>query len=248
MQPELLHILILFVAGLFAGAINVMAGGGSTLTLPVLLFLGLDAGEANGTNRVAITVQNVSANASFWRDGAMRFRESLTYAMWTLPGAVIGAFAALNISDAWFERILGVLMIGIVASMLVPRGDMEPRPGKRRLRWMQVSLFGIGFYGGFIQMGVGFLFMATFYHLARMNLVHVTVHKVAVILVYTVPTLLIFALTGHVDWLLGAALASGNASGALVAARLAVRRGEKIIRRVLVVAVLIMAAKVLGLF
>lgn len=248
MQLELLHILVLFGAGLFAGAINVMAGGGSALTLPVLLFLGLDAGEANGTNRVAITVQNISANAAFLRDGAMHLRQSLAYAAWTLPGAVIGAFAAINISDAWFERILGILMIGIVVTMLVPRGSMEPRPGRGRLRWTQASLFGIGFYGGFIQMGVGFLFMATFYHLARMNLVSVTVHKSAVILVYTIPTLLIFALTGHVDWLLGAALASGNASGAWVAARLAIRRGEKIIRRVLVVAVLIMAAKVLGLF
>ncbi len=248
MHLELVNILVLFGAGILAGAINVMAGGGSTLTLPILLFLGLDAGTANGTNRVAIVVQNVSATLSFARDRVSRLRESVAYAVWTLPGAVIGAIAALNISDAWFERILGILMIGIVISMVLPRRSAEPDADAKRSRWVYPSLLVIGFYGGFIQMGVGFLLMATFYHLARMNLVHVTVHKIAIVLVYTIPTLFIFAVTGHVAWLLGAALASGNATGAWLAARLAVRRGEKIIRRILIVAVLLMAAKILGLF
>ena len=248
-MPEYVDVLILFGVGLLAGTINVMAGGGSTLTLPTLIFLGLDAATANGTNRVAIALQNIFATLSFRQEKVSRFRQSLTFALWAMPGAVVGAIVAVRISDAWFQRILGIVMIAIVISMMIPRRrGKETTPEGIKSWWIYPVLFGIGFYGGFIQMGVGFLFMAAFYHLLRMNLVFVNMHKVVVILLYTGPTLLIFAWTGHVDWVLGLCLAAGNALGAWWAAKLAVRKGEKLIRYVLIVAVLIMAAKILGIF
>ncbi len=248
-MPELAHFLILFGVGLLAGTINVMAGGGSTLTLPTLIFLGLDAATANGTNRVAIALQNIFATLSFRQEKVSRFRQSLTFALWAMPGAIAGAIVAVRISDAWFQRILGIVMIVIVISMMLPRrGGKETTPEGIKSWWVYPALFGIGFYGGFIQMGVGFLFMAAFYHLLRMNLVFVNMHKVVVILLYTGPTLLVFALSGNVDWALGLSLAAGNALGAWWAAKLAVRKGEKFIRYVLIVAVLIMAAKILGVF
>ena len=248
-MPEYVDFFILFGVGLLAGTINVMAGGGSTLTLPTLIFLGLDAATANGTNRVAIALQNIFATLSFRQEKVSRFRQSLTFALWAMPGAIVGAIVAVRISDAWFQRILGIVMIVIVISMMIPRKrDKETTLEGIKSWWIYPVLFGIGFYGGFIQMGVGFLFMAAFYHLLRMNLVFVNMHKVVVILLYTGPTLLVFAWTGHVDWVLGLCLAAGNALGAWWAAKLAVRKGEKLIRYVLIVAVLIMAAKILGVF
>lgn len=241
--------LILFGVGVFAGMMNVMAGGGSTLTLPALIFLGLDTATANGTNRVAIVLQNVFATWSFRREKVSRFRQSLTLALWTIPGAIAGAVAAVQIGDEWFKRILGIVMIGVVISMLIPRSTKANLSDEgSHSWWIYPSLFGIGFYGGFIQVGVGFLIMAAFYHLLRLNLVFVNMHKVLVVLVYTVPALLIFAFTGHVDWILGLSLAAGNSIGGWWAARLSVRRGESVIRWVLIVAVLIMAAKILGAF
>lgn len=248
-MPEFEPFLILFGVGLLAGTINVMAGGGSALTLPTLIFLGLDAATANGTNRVAIVLQNIFATLSFRQEKVSRFRQSLTFALWAMPGAVAGALVAVQISDVWFQRILGIVMVGVVLSMMIPRRDIvETTPEGLRSWWIYPVLFGIGFYGGFIQMGVGFLFMAAFYHLLKMNLVFVNLHKVVVILLYSGPTLLIFALTDHVDWTLGLSLAAGNALGAWWGVKLAVRRGEKLIRYVLIVAVLIMAAKILGVF
>ncbi len=245
-MPEIAQLAILFGVGCFAGAINVMAGGGSTLTLPALIFLGLDAGTANGTNRVAILVQNIFATASFRSEGVTELKRSLLFAVWALPGASVGAFAAVQVADVWFERILGVVMIGVVVSMLIPRPVASAAGSARSAPWLYLTLFGIGFYGGFIQMGVGFLFMAAFFHIMHMDLVRTTVHKVTVILLYTVPTLLIFAWTGHVDWLLGLGLAAGNATGGWIAARIAVRRGDRAIRAVLIVAILVMAARLLG--
>ncbi|MFV1979653.1 MAG: sulfite exporter TauE/SafE family protein [Rhodothermia bacterium] len=248
-MPDLVIFLILFGVGLLAGTINVMAGGGSTLTLPTLIFLGLDGPMANGTNRVAIALQNVVAALSFRHEKLSGFRQSLIFGLWTVPGAVAGAVLAVQISDEWFRRILGIVMVGVVISMLIPRKrKAETTPEGVRSRWIYPSLFGIGFYGGFIQLGVGFLFMAAFYHLMRMNLVFVNLHKVVAVLIYTLPALLIFALNGQVNWSMGLSLAAGNALGGWWAVKLSVRRGETIIRYVLVVAVLIMAGWILKIY
>lgn len=248
MPPDPLHILLLFGVGVVAGTINVMAGGGSALTLPVLLLLGLDGATANGTNRVGIIVQNIFAVASFHRERVSRLRQSLVFGACTLPGAVLGALVAVRISDAWFERILGVILLGVVATMLIPRGARPTTPDGTRTWWVYPALVGVGFYGGFIQVGVGFLIMATLYHLLRIDLVVVNVHKVAMVLLYTLPALLIFAATGHVDWRLGLALGAGTAVGGYGAAKLAVRGGERVVRGVLIVAVLLLALKILGVF
>ncbi len=245
---ECAQLLLLFGVGALAGFINIMAGGGSSITLPTLIFLGLDGALANGTNRVAIFIQNIFAAASFKQQKVSAIRQSLTLAVWTLPGAVIGAWAAIRISDRSFQQILAVIMIGIVVTMLLPtnRGK-HPTTAQGRPNWLiYPALFGIGFYGGFIQVGVGFLFMAALYHLLRMNLVYVNMHKIFIVLIYTLPALAIFIWSGNVNWTFGLSLAAGNAFGGWWSARLAVRGGERIIRLVLAAAIIIMAIKLLG--
>jgi uncharacterized membrane protein YfcA len=244
-----ISLLILFGVGLLAGVINVMAGGGSTLTLPTLIFVGLDAATANGTNRIAITLQNIFATASFHRERLSGFRNGLLFGLWTVPGAIIGAIVAVEISDEWFRRILGIIMILVVISMIVPQPKRADTTDEGRSFWLiYPTLFCIGFYGGFIQVGIGFLFMAAFYHLLRMNLVFVNLHKVVAVLVYSIPALAVFVLTDHVNWSFGLSLGAGNALGGWWSARWSVRRGETIIRYVLIVAVLIMAGKILELY
>ncbi len=246
-MPEFLALLILFFAGVSAGIMNVLAGGGSTITLPILILVGLDAGAANGTNRVAILVQNISATLSFTSDKKTRFRKSMSFALWTIPGAISGAFTATKIEDALFEKILAILLIAVVLSMLIPRRDRFSDQVERSSVWTGPALLLIGFYGGFIQLGVGFLLMAVFYHLLNLDLLTTTIHKISVVLLYTVPALFMFTILGKVDWGLGLTLASGNATGAFIAAKLAVKRGEKIIRAVMGIAVLLMALKILDI-
>ena len=109
-------------------------------------------------------------------------------------------------------------------------------------------MFAIGFYGGFIQVGVGLLIMAGLYHVMKMNLVFVNMHKVFITLIFTIPALLIFMWTDNVDWLLGLVLAAGNAVGGWWSARISVRGGEKVIRYIMIVAIFIIALKLFGLF
>jgi uncharacterized membrane protein YfcA len=249
MTVEPAQLLLLFAVGTLAGVINVMAGGGSSLTLPVLLFMGLDGATANGTNRVAIAAQNIFAVLSFRGENVSQVRKSLLFAICAIPGSIVGALVAVRISDEWFQRILGIVMLLVVVSMIIPRGTKSiTSPEGIKSPWIFPVLFAIGFYGGFIQVGVGFLFMAAFYHLLKMNLVHVNLHKVFVVLIYSLPVIAIFAWNGNINWLLGVSLAAGNAFGAWWAVKLAVRRGDQWIRYVMIVAILIMAAKILGIF
>ena len=248
-MPEYLDFLILFGVGIAAGVINVMAGGGSSLTLPALIFLGLDSATANGTNRVGILIQSVFATLSFRKEKISGLNLSLRLAALTIPGAILGALIAVRISDKWFEIILGIIMIGVIISMLIPqfKNGITTEEGKKT--WLIYPImFAIGFYGGFVQVGVGFLIMAALYHLLKINLVFVNMHKVFITLIFTIPALIIFIWTDNVDWLLGLVLAAGNGLGGWWAARISVKGGEKVIRYVMIVAIFIISLKLFGLF
>lgn len=247
---DYVHLALLFGVGAIAGFINVNAGGGSTLTLPALIFMGLDAALANGTNRVAIFIQNIFAVASFHKRKEYQFKISFTLALFTLPGAVIGAIVATRVSNTLFQRFLGVVLIFVVLSMFFSHAYKNTRISQdKTCQWsIYPALFGIGFYGGFVQAGVGFLIMAALYHLLHLDLVRVNMHKVFIILIYTFPALIVFATTGNVHWISGLVLAAGNALGGWWGAHAAVKGGERVIRIILAIAIFIMALKLFGLF
>ena len=248
-MPEYLNLIILFGVGVIAGAINIMAGGGSSLTLPALIFLGLDGATANGTNRVGILIQSIFATLSFRKEKITGLNLSLRLAAFTIPGAILGALIAVRMTDRWFEIILGIIMIGVIISILIPQSKNLVTTTEGQKTWLIYPImFAIGFYGGFVQVGVGFLIMAALYHLLKINLVFVNMHKVFITLIFTIPALLIFIWTDNVDWLLGFVLAAGNGVGGWWAARISVKGGEKVIRYVMIVAIFIIALKLLGLF
>ncbi len=243
----MLQIISLFFVGLIAGFMNVLAGGGSSLTLPALILLGLDGATANGTNRIAIIIQNIFAVSGFQQNKKNEFSNGLKFALFTLPGAIAGAIFAVNIQDIWFKRILSLVILLVIISMFLPR-PTEQKNKKVKKSLLYLALFGVGFYGGFIQVGVGFILMATLFHLAKFDLVRVNVYKVFIVLIYTLPALFIFILSGKVNWLWGLILAAGNGLGGWLGAHVTVRKGEKVIRLVLVIALLILMVKMLNLF
>ena len=237
--PELL---LLAAVGAVAGFVNVMAGGGSLLTMPTMIFLGMDPATANGTNRVALVAQNAASVAQFARRGFSDARLSLTLGMATIPGAIAGAVVAIRIDPEVFKTLLAAVMV--VVLVLTLRGS----PSATAVRtshpgWAHTGMILVGFYGGFIQAGVGFLFMAIARGFLALDLVRVNMHKVFVIGMYMLPSLLVFATTGDVVWLAGGCLAVGNVIGAVIATRTQIRGGEKVVRIVLAVAVAAMAIK-----
>nr|MBP9582426.1 sulfite exporter TauE/SafE family protein [Ignavibacterium sp.] len=243
-MPDLVGILILFAVGAVAAFINVNAGGGSSLTLPVLIFLGLDPTVANGTNRVAILFQNISAVQSFKREKFFEVKNSLILSALTLPGAIAGSIIAVKISNELFEKILGVIMILIIITMLLPKKKTDKTNTDFTIDWKIVlSMIIVGFYGAFIQVGVGFLLMASFQYLMKLDLIRVNMHKVFVVFVFTIPALIVFMITDNINWYYGLTLSAGNVFGGWWGAKLSVKKGEKLIKFVLIIAILIMALK-----
>ncbi len=250
-MDELLKLLLLFGVGSIAGFINVMAGGGSTVTLPILILLGLDPSLANGTNRLGIMAQTLSAVVSYRQEKYHDFKLSLKLTAFTLPGAVAGAIIATRIGDELFQKILAYVLIGVTVSLFLRKTNQKKTDPyrKEKTSWLIYPVMvAIGFYGGFIQLGVGFVFIAALYHLMKLDLIRTNMHKVFIIFIYTIPAFLIFLITGNVEWKFGLTLAVGMAFGAWWSAKISVKKGEKVIRVVLSVALLWMALTLMDLF
>jgi len=149
-MEELMKLLLLFCVGSLAGFINVMAGGGSTITLPTLIFLGLDSSLANGTNRVAILIQNISGILSFRQEKYHEFKMSLKLSSFTLPGAIAGSIIATTISDTLFQKILAYVLIGIIISLLLPRPNQKKIEDSNHYQknwFIYPAMVAVGFYG-----------------------------------------------------------------------------------------------------
>lgn len=239
-------------AGFLAGFINTVAGSGSLITLPLLIFVGLPANIANGTNRVAILLQNVVAVSSFHSQKVLDLRRGLMLAAPAVIGAVIGAQIAVNLDEEILRRTIGVLLVVMLFLIIIrPRRWLEGRPDiiGRRPGWIQMIIFFvIGLYGGFIQAGVGFFLLGGLVLGAGYDLVRANAVKVLIVLCYTIFALAVFLFNDQVRWEIGLVLALGNMLGAWIAARISVKRGVVFVRWLLIIIVALAAAGLLGLF
>lgn len=237
----LIEALALLLIGTLAGFINVLSAGGSMLTLPLLMFLGLPPQEANGTNRVSIALQSVSAVYNFFRAGARHLGLSLRLSLPAVVGSLVGAWLALRTGDALFEAILIVVMAGSALLMLLPQPRLDTRPltPERLTPAIYLAMFGIGLYGGFIQVGVGILFIVVLYRMLKIDLAQVNVFKVLIVLVYTLPALLIFLVEDQVRWGYGLLLAAGSMTGAWLAVKVNVSPRGAFVVKWLTVAVIV---------
>ncbi len=235
--------LALFVIGFIAAVINVIAAGGSFLTLPLLLFLGLPASVANGTNRVGVLSQNISAVVGFHRHRVLPVNWALKVSVPAVVGAGIGVWAALNVPDIAFRRILSIVMLVMTLGTLLHKsmkGAPRAEP-QRPWHWtMIIGFFVTGLYGGFLQAGVGFLLLAVT-SLAGLDLVRGNAVKVFTVMLLTTLSLAVFAGTGHVDWPAGIALGLGNLLGGVVGVRVAVLKGHKWLEHVVTFTVVVFA-------
>jgi uncharacterized membrane protein YfcA len=249
-MEEMWTMVLLFLSGIAAGFLNVMAGGGSAITLPILIFLGLDSPLANGTNRLAVFIQTIATVISFKRENYFDLKTSMRLSVCALPGAVLGAIVAVKMDSLLFQRVLAVFILIIIITVLIPTPKRNEHDASRStVEWLIYPIMlGIGFIGGLHQVGIGFFMITALRHLMKMDLVRINMHKAAVFFIYTIPAILVFGLTGNIDWRLGIVLAAGNATGGWWAAKVAVKRGERVIRIVLVIAMLIMAFKLLWSF
>ncbi|MCW5873681.1 MAG: sulfite exporter TauE/SafE family protein [Anaerolineales bacterium] len=249
-MEEAAKYVLLMLAGVLAGVINTLAGSGSLLTLPALILFGLPANVANGTNRVGVILQNIVATASFKRSGSLDLRGALLLSIPSIVGSVLGAQIAVNLDEEMMQRVIGAVMVLMLLVMLLRperwlQGKLLTLPsGPLALRDI-VSLFFIGMYGGFIQVGVGIFVLAALVLSVGYDLVRANAVKVLIILVFTLSSLLVFANNAQVDWGAGILLGIGNMLGAWWAARMAATKGAAWVRWVVLATVAVSAVYLL---
>lgn len=242
---------LVLLAGVGAGIVNTLAGGGSLFTLPLLIFLGLPAPLANGTNRVAIWVQCVVSTLGMRRGGIRNFAQSALLSIPAVLGSVAGAQVSVEIPALWFERIFAIIMVIMVWFIVwnpKPPEQASPRGWLQHPVIVSIVFFLIGIYGGMIQAGVGYFLTAALVICCRMNLRETASIKVTVVAIYTTVALWVFFINDQIDWPMAIVLSIGNGIGGWMGARMVVSKREEWIRITLGISVFFMALKLLGVF
>ncbi len=246
------HYALMLLAGFAAGVVNTLAGSGSVFTLSVLLFAGLPANVANGTNRVGVILQNIVGVASFRKAGYLQKSDTHTFVIPSLLGALVGAWVAADIDKRQLEWVIGsVMLIMLPIIIFDPKKRLKTEQLHERKAgvWSWLTFGAIGFYGGFIQAGVGIFTLFAMIAFARVEMVRANAIKLVMVLVFAVPVLFVFIYFDQVRWGYGTVLALGQMGGAYVASRFAINHPQAgiWIRRLLIVMIIVTVAKMFHL-
>lgn len=237
---------LLVLAGFATAFINVMAGGGSAVSLIILEPM-LGANIANATNRVAIVFANVLGTSNFARKQLVPWKMSFSLIFPTMIGTAVGAWVATRVSNEQMRAAFAVVLIGVALSVLLkPSAWLKEQVDPRLGRWGRATAFlAIGFYGGFIQVGVGFLLISGLVLGCGLDLVKGSAAKMFLIACYTALAVGIFALADQINWPVGLVMAIGNSTGAYLGTRLAIEKGARLIRWLLAIASVAVALRML---
>lgn len=229
----------LVLAGVLGGVLNTLAGGGSFVILPLLIGLGLSPGVANATSRIGVLAHGSAAALTFARDRALHGGLVARMAPPMCLGALLGAWLATRTSDDVLRPVIGAVLLGWAAFLVVRPGGMTTPPPEPRPPGAPAYAFAllIGIYGGFLQAGVGFPLIALFVSHLGHDLLRANAAKVALVFVYTLLVVAVFAAAGQIDWPHAGQLAIGMMFGGWLGARLQLRAGAPLVRWAIVVMV-----------
>lgn len=242
-------ILLILLTGTAAGFLNTLAGGGSLLSMPMLIFLGLPSAVANGTNRLALIIQDIVAVTNFKKNGYFEGKLGAMLGIPAILGSIIGSKIAVDLPDNIFNKMLAVIMILVLILIIwQPQKNFkiknEDLDKKHKIAAI-IAFFFIGLYGGLFQAGVGFLIIISLTLITGFSLVKINSIKALLVGSYMLSSFVIFIINGKVDLIMGLALSAGNGLGAYFGSNFAVKKGDKWIKISLIIAVLIMASKLL---
>ncbi len=244
-------IVVIILAGIVVGFINTLSGGGSVISLSLLLILGLPANIANGTNRISIFFQTLSSVGSFTRQKMFDNLKPVWLSIPATIGAILGAYLAVDVNTRVIEIAMAVAMV-IMLFFLFYKPDKwlkeNPVMLSGKIKWWQlVIFFVVGFYGGFIQVGVGYFLLMSLVLGVGYDLVKANAVKNLIVFFYAIFALLVFVIDGKVNYLYGLILSAGSIIGALIASHLAVKKGAGFIRAVIVASVVLTILQISGL-
>ena len=217
MELEIYHYIIAIIGAAFAGFINTLAGNGSAITLTILTeILQLPGNIANGTNRVGVLFQSSASTYAFYKNGKLDLTKGHQPILYISLGAILGILLAIWVSNEQFKQVFRVMMVVMLFAILIkPKRWLQKTDSNKKMpSWVSAPLFlALGFYGGFIQMGMGVLFLIITVLIAGYNIIDANVLKAMVIPLYTIVAIGIFHWQGLIDWKIGMIMAIGQAAG-----------------------------------
>lgn len=248
------ELIIVLLGGTLAGAINTLAGSGSAITLSIFSeLLGLPPNMANGTNRVGVAFQTIFSTGNFYKNKMFSLKESWLYIVTTFIGAMIGVYVAVNISNEAFKSVFSYLLVLLFFIILLrpKRWLKTPEDVKQYPLVIVIPVFlALGFYGGFIQMGMGIFMLATLVFIGQLDIIKANVLKSVIVLFYAVVVMLIFHYKGLIHWKFGLIMAIGQSFGGYFTAEFASKYKSANVwaYRCLVVAVFIAIMKLFNIY
>jgi uncharacterized membrane protein YfcA len=223
--------LAVIVAGFLAGFVNTLAGSGSAITLPLLVFLGLPATVANGTNRIGVLFQTTMSTTTYHRAGVMPWQDANSLLIPTIIGGIVGASIAIDLNEQQMRLAIGAMLVfTFFLILLKPKRWLTGKPeGAKKPGWREWAIFFfVGMYGGFIQAGVGIFLLVSLVLGVGYKLMQANAIKAWLILALNIFAFAIFVWNGQVDWVLGFVLAIGNTAGGWAGARMATQEWAQI--------------------
>lgn len=226
------EIILLAASGIIVGIINTLGGGGSVITMALFMAMGMPVSIANGTNRIAVVMQNFSATVSFMRKRMLDIKSSLLLSVPAILGNVVGSMVALDVDDSTFKICLSVVLAVILIYLIFDRDKPHIHAGhKLVIRWWHYLLFFfVGFYGGYIYIGLGFLILAVTIWTMNLDIVTANVLKGCVIFLSTPFAMAVFMIKGQVVYDAGLIHGAGNILGAILASHWAASWGVKFVK------------------
>ncbi len=246
-----IEILMLIIAGLLVGFINTLAGGGSIISLSLLMFMGLPSQVANGTNRIAITLQTLTASLNFKKAGLLSSRKGILLGIPAVIGSIVGSYIAIDINEELFEKlVVGIMFVMLIFIFYSPTIWLKGREDllKKKAGWIQYLIFfAIGIYGGFIHAGIGYVLLIALVLGSGFNLLEANALKVLIVFMYVPFSLLVYVISGDVKYSYGFIMAIGNIAGAFIASKFAIERGANFVRYVILIVVIFTALHVFNI-
>lgn len=251
MDLNWIHFIILITSGLLVGFINTLAGGGTIISLSVFMLFGLPPNVANGTNRIAVLLQNTTAVINFSKKKLIEWPKAIRLAIPVIGGSVAGAILANLISNSYFHYFFGAVILFSGVMLLIQPGrwleEKKDLIGKPLRAWHYILFFLIGIYGGFIHIAVGYMILTALVLGTGNELVKANAMKNFLVLSYIPFTILIFGLQGNIDWELGLIHSIGNIIGAQIASSFAIRKGGRLIRYMMLLLIIVVLFQLFGI-
>jgi uncharacterized membrane protein YfcA len=246
------EVTMLIVSGILVGFINTLAGGGTIITISLLIFLGFPITMANGTNRIAVLLQTLVAVLTFRKQKILDTKKGLILCLPSIVGSVSGSLVAVAIQADILEKMVALAMF-LMLFFIVYKPERwlksQNKPDDNKVNWYEhLAFLIIGFYGGFIHIGVGFFMIAALVLLSGFDLLKANAIKNLLVLAYAPFSLLIFMYYGQVNWEYGLVLSIGNVIGAFVASRFAVSWGAGFVRWVMILVIIITGLQLLDVY